>query len=351
MKNKIAKKLFFSAVALGASVLTLTTTTYAWYVQNNTVTATKITGATKSNDAGSLFITKDGSVATPTWGPKIEFASTDFENSTVGNEKGDLTPLKLLNTNKAVDSFSDVAGVKTVTTGTDPNTTTVSIAKGKVITVNFWLMSSKPNVRIQPTLILKNTTGDEGGATKVSQTAYSAVKAKKMSTGENPQEIVSDTNLVEQDATFWVDAAQALRMSVVTTQGTTESPLHVYDVMSIAKNPKAANATEYTAYTIKTGSIDEKQLGIDDIVVGTDHHELKGAHAFYYRFVGAEPVASFNPANDVNVETVWDQFNLGTTKTKFTFNFWLEGTDIACFDSCASQSFEIGFDFTVVQNS
>ena len=346
MKNKIAKKLIFSAVALGASVLTLTTTTYAWYVQNNTVTATNITGSTKSNDAGSLFITKDGTGETPQWGPKVEFLSADLTNATLGNAKGELTPLTLLNTENKVDSFSDVSGTKTVAED-DGNggTNTVSISKGKVVTVNFWLMSNKANVQVQPTLQVKNTTGDgDGYANKVSQTAYSSIKAKKMSTGENPQEIVSDTNLVDQGQAFWIDAVQALRMSVITqVDDEAASAPAVYDVKAIAKS-----MTDKTqSYALKTGSLDEENLGIDDIVVGTNHHELKGAHAYYYRFVGQNPAATFTSA--INPSKTWDKFQLSSTKkTKFTFTFWLEGTDVSCFDCCSSQSFEFAFDFSVV---
>lgn len=338
MKNKIAKKLIFSAVALGASVLTLTTTTYAWYVQNNTVTATSVTGKTKSNDAGSLFITKDGSVANPSWGPTIEFESSDFDNSTVGNAKGELTPLRVLS---GGTTFMDVNGNQTMDDG---NGGTVSIATGKVITVSFWLMSSKDNVKVQPTLQVKNTTGDTsaGGATKVSQTAYSAVKgndAWKTDATRNPD---GKDNVVEQGGSFWVDATQALRMSLVTTpEGGTASSAAVYDVLSIAKSMTDKN----TPYSIKDGSIYETDLGTEEIIDGASTLHLKGAHAFYHKFVGGAPTATFDAGLTPN--TTWDKFTIGTTKTKFTFTFWLEGTDEACFDSCASQSFEFAFDFTV----
>ena len=333
MKNKIAKKLFFSAVALGASVLTLTTTTYAWYVQNNTVTATNISGATKSNDAGSLFITKDGTGTTPTWGPTIKFEDSDFNQSAgqaLGNAKGNLVPLKLLNTNNDKDSFSDVAGNKNLA-----DDATASISKGKVITVAFWLMSSRAGVEIQPTLMLKNTTGDEGSsAVKTTQTAYSAVKK------------TDGTDLVTQGSQFWVDAAQALRMSVVVTpDGSDPGTPSVYDVMAIAKSID----DKTVAYTVKGDSIKETDLGKDVIQVGDSTQELYGAHAFYQRFVGKAPTAGYGAG--VTATSTWAPFTLGTTKTKFTVTFWLEGTDISCFDSCANQSFDFAFDFTVVQNS
>ena len=354
MKNKIAKKLFFSAVALGASVLTLTTTTYAWYVQNNTVTATNIQASTASNESGSLFISKDArpSLASINWGPTIAFDPTaDFPNTDLGNEKNPFTPITYYAGTES-DNTKPLYGK----TGKflDVNAEEVT---GKVLTANFFLLSNRTSgVTVQPTLTVVNST-----TSKTVQTAYAAVPSK-----------TSGVNLVEENAKFWVDAVQALRMKFTTSTWDEtlnsgagdwkETSAAYYDVLEIAKQPKAANASTFADYVLATYSadpqstvvsIDETQLGEAEI----DSTKFEGAHAYYRRFVGKTPASTFVESNKDNLTHVsvdettkrgkMGTINVGDKTVRVTVTIWLEGTDISCFDSCSGQTFNFGFDFTV----
>ena len=58
--KKLGRKLILSAVALGAVATTAVSTTFAWYVSNDTVTATAITAKTDTAGSNSLQISADG---------------------------------------------------------------------------------------------------------------------------------------------------------------------------------------------------------------------------------------------------------------------------------------------------
>ncbi len=59
MNNKILRKLTLSAVTLGVAALSLTTSTYAWFVSNDDVTASTVSGTTKVADSNMLISTKN----------------------------------------------------------------------------------------------------------------------------------------------------------------------------------------------------------------------------------------------------------------------------------------------------
>ena len=55
MKKSLRRKLIMSAVAVGAAAVGTTASTYAWFVSNNTVTASEINGSVVESNA-NLFI-------------------------------------------------------------------------------------------------------------------------------------------------------------------------------------------------------------------------------------------------------------------------------------------------------
>lgn len=72
--SKLTKKLLLSALALGLAVVTLTTTTFAWYTSSTTASATKGSASTSGSTAdSSLMISKDGS----TFGTSVELDSVE----------------------------------------------------------------------------------------------------------------------------------------------------------------------------------------------------------------------------------------------------------------------------------
>lgn len=297
--KKLTRKLFLSVAALAVCAATLVSTTFAWYVSNQTATATGVTGATAAIDGdGSVFISKDGE----TFLSSVSFTDADFQTGNkAGNAKGEFDPV----TTTDGKAFTDVAG---------------TAAEGKVLTVNLWLKSSK-DLTVTPNLILKNTT-----TTLPTQTAYQDITKADITEGA-----------VKAGSSFSVDAVQALRMAI--TAGATETTTTIYDVMSIAKSEKTDSG--FTAYAIK-GGVAEANLATGTF--GEDATPLSGAHLYYAQVMGEAP-AKTTPAT---ATTSWANISLtANTATKLTFTFWLEGADISCYDSCAGQSFQFDFDFSL----
>lgn len=332
--KKIAKKLIFSSLALGASVLTLTTTTYAWYVQNNTATATNITASTADNDSDSLFIsTYDPEHSSErTWRSKIDLAANT----------NNLIPVSLKSgyTGFTADQFC----LPTDAINAAP-TTAAPVDKAKLATVTFVLTSTNSNLVVQPTLIVKNTTINGTTITELpKQTAYSLQGTTGLALGNE----------------FSVDAVKALRMGLVTSgadDSTDFTKAKTYDVYALGKKPKAQPSdTTWTPYAIVDGS---KQFGAIEGTIANETVGLYGANAYYKDIVGDAPTFKFDEVNTATAGTLVtcaDSARTTTNLTPFkiakgtevtvTVAFWLEGTDPDCFDSCAGQNFEFAIDFT-----
>lgn len=298
--KKLTRKLFLSVAALAVCAATLVSTTFAWYVSNQTATATGVTGATAAIDGdGSVFISKDGE----SFLSSVSFTDADFQTgNAVGNVKGEFDPV----TTTDGKAFTDVAG---------------TTAEGKVLTVSLWLKSSK-DLSVTPNLILKNTTTE-----LPTQTAYQDITKADVTEGA-----------VTAGNSFSVDAAQALRMAITSGEGEGATTV-IYDVMSLAKSEKTESG--FTAYSIK-GGVAEENLATG--TWGTESTSLSGAHLYYAQVMGEVPTV-VTPAS---ATTSWANIALtADTATKLTFTFWLEGADISCYDSCAGQTFQFDFDFSL----
>ena len=294
--KKIARKLIFSSLALGASVLTLTTTTYAWYVQNNTATASNITAKTASNDSDTLLISKDGTGA---WNSQLDLSTESLASLVPAS-------LKTGYSGFAADQFCLPTDEKNAATPSDP-----AAGKAKVISTSFYLVSSNSAMTVVPTLIVKNTTGVTNPGDPVvlpEQTAYSTqgndITAANITAGTNNK--------------FTVDAVRALRMAVVLTPEGGSATTAVYDVMSIAKSGKTGNA--WDAYTAVAGSKDYHATAGTD----TGLTSLYGANAYYKSVVGAEPKFGFTEITASPATTFADiTLALGTKVKVEVFNIAL----------------------------
>ena len=75
--SKLTKKLLLSALSLGLAVVTLTTTTFAWYTSSTDASAAGGTGSTSGQTSdSSLMISGDKGVS---WGPTATITSSEFD--------------------------------------------------------------------------------------------------------------------------------------------------------------------------------------------------------------------------------------------------------------------------------
>ncbi len=391
MKNKFIAKLVLSGAALAVSAVTLVSTTYAWYVQNTQVTATGVSGSVKDNNATSLFIAKDvtydsaNSKFSGTWGQSVAFNSDDYDTTQGTANKvfnGALDPV----TRNASGDFVDVKN-------------TIGDSAARVVQFTLYVQSNVASTTgselyIRPYLRVKNTTSGDNVHT---QTAYRDIAGELSG---------SSTTLATEGNQFWIDAVQALRMEINVSKANSSSfetdkfdaisgSKKVYDVLSVAYNDDVTNylttaAPNYTIittnnglteanfadedfyfkttdialvsgktyYTLDVSNNEYNAVGSPNVdYIGTYYEKitLKGANAYYYGLVGSVPTAGFTevysaaPATSGKIDRV--EIDAANTAYKFDFTIWLEGTDAACFDSCAKQTFNFAVDFVVEEGN
>lgn len=288
--KKLTRKLFLSVAALAVCAATLVSTTFAWYVSNQTASATGINAATATvSDGGSVYISKDGSK----FYSSIVYTTDDLKNTTWGNQNGEFLPV----TTTDVETFNDVEG--------SPNTAAYMV-------VNIWLKADK-TCNVTPILKLTNNSA----ASLPQKVAYQAI-----------------TEDVQGGESYTIDAAQALRMGV----SVDDAAATIYDVEKIAK---ASNGTD--SYVV-VGDVKEAALVETTVTIDDEEVTLDGAHGYYAAIMGEKPTVT----EAANATETWAAFELTKdVAKKLTFTFWLEGADISCYDGCAGQSFTFDFDFTV----
>ena len=92
---KLRRKLLSAGFALGATALTLTTSTFAWYTSNTEVTAKQVTGKTSAEaDTDSIYIAAATSYDTDT-----------YAVATMGTYGKEATPAYV---SKSIDSSKEI---------------------------------------------------------------------------------------------------------------------------------------------------------------------------------------------------------------------------------------------------
>ena len=281
--KKLTRKLFLSIAALAVCAATLVSTTFAWYVQNTEATASGMTASTaEATGDGSIYVSKDGNAFTKS----VTITTSDYDTKANGELKPRTAKTNTLNDGYL--EFYDVTGTK-IDTG--------NAEEKNYIKFSVWVKSDK-NITCTPKITVTNTTEE---FTK--QTAYQNI-----------------TSTVTAGQEFFVDAVQALRMSIQVDSAETAT---IYDMYELAK----ANS-----YSLAADSVDETQLTMD-------------AHEYYNLLMGGEPTLKDTDA--ASTTSTWAAFQMtGNTAVKLTFCIWLDGADKSCFDSCQGQDFNFVLSFS-----
>ena len=228
MKLKGLTKLVLAGTALAATAATLTTSTYAWYVTNNKVEATGVSGATAGDSvAGSLLISQNSASTTPlNYTTKINLTSDVQATALVPQTKAPKdssnyyyvttasTPqsgTKYYTANTSLTSFEEATSLTTFASNT------VYYEASPITDGQVWV--DKEGKKIDsPTTVkfsfwLKSSSTMDGVSvyTKFANTATDVVAAAKKQTFYAGTGL--PTGMVKGD-TFAVDAVYALRMEV-----------------------------------------------------------------------------------------------------------------------------------------
>lgn len=357
MKLKGITKLVLAGTALAATAATLTTSTYAWYVTNNKVEATNISGATAGDSvAGSLLISQLDSASA---------AKLPLNYTTAINLSSDVTATALTPQTLAEYALTDDVALdsnKTYYTKSGNEYTAVetpdvddiasyyeknvfvdaegNIIDGTFVTFSFWLKASE------------NMNGVKIN-TKFANTANAAVLAEKKQTLYAGTGIPTGKN---QYDTFVVDSVYALRMEVTQqaytivlgedgndrdknadTKTATGDP--TVTAVGAVENHNATNTSEQ--YASPTYDVSGTPTAIFDDWEGGD------ANIYYKTIMGHSGFGTDATTGASVAQTgTWTTLNLAKDVDNLvTIRIWLEGTDAQCYDSCVGQNFSLNLKF------
>lgn len=279
--KKLTRKLFLSVAALAVCAATLVSTTFAWYVSNSEASVSEIHGSTAGTEvSGNLLVAKNDTTG-----------GSDAPGAFTQNLKLDFTGDALAPVTKGDSGkWLDKAGVE-------------NSLGANTMELKFWIMSTKEQT-VNATYTITNTTAEANVKT---QKAYTSTGAP-----------------VTQNTEFAMDAINALRMQVVTTETTAQDK-----TLDVAATATIGTPT-YTRFTAPSDDSD--------------------ANIYYYQLLGQVPqgCTENTGASPAAPTDTWTQVTLAAdTPVMITITIWLEGTDKDCFDSCINQSFDLKFDFEV----
>lgn len=288
--KKLTRKLVLSAFALALALVTLSTTTFAWWTQNTSVSADGVTGNTKGDASGSLEISK---TSTSGFGPTV----------TLGVSLADLSPLQHIVT----DGTAALAEL-----GSTESTDKGGYAQFTVYVRTSSKLTEDTEVYLK-NLVITNTTADADDTEDGTQLPSKQVLAQA---GGLTGAIGS---------TYTVDAVRALSFAISTSGiGTTEySYGEIYTPVTdtIGNNAASFDALEY--YNAVMGNT----AGIDN---SSEEINLAEKTNILVATIEKSNAAAETPSDAVAI----------------TFTFWLDGWDKCCFDACQNQTFSIEFELT-----
>ena len=309
--KKLGRKLILSAVALGAVATTAVSTTFAWYVSNDTVSSNAITGKTESAASDALQISLDGAE----WKTKV--TPIDSDNS--------FQPVAY---NSSAKKYYLMDG----TTEVDANSSSV---------LHF-------------SLYFRNLSAATG--TKLYMKAFNLQNTTSKYT--NLPLLADLTTTIKQNTTYNVDLLRTLRANITVT------PITVTNAGEQASDGTSGTAAT-TGYTLSGYHNKDVQGYQADTLDETDATGYN-AHTYYNTVKGLssgntgyiDTTDSDGNADDSATNmynTIGNYIDLGTcngtTYVKVDFVIYESGWSLACFDAVKAQTISLAMDFTSTAKS
>lgn len=312
--KKLGKKLVLSSLSLGLAVVTLTTTTYAWYTSNTDVSANGMNGSIAGGSDVGLLISKDGS----NFSTAINFTAADIEAFTHNGSL--LEPLEYRTTSK------DLGGLQT---GEDA------------------VAAAKDHTYLQFSIYVKTTASEfptNEGVAATEIPVYFKSLAIENTTATLPEYNILTDYKVAGGASGWtspkgkyaVDATRALNLGLAvgeqqaqasTDIGATPLSLNNY-VTPVTEKGLATkvDALDYYNAVMHGGDVDTSKF----ISRPAAYAPVELAKA------SAEGLTALKAVSITSLESAYEM----------VFTIWLDGWDAYCFDACRGQDFSIDFELT-----
>ena len=293
MKNlsKLTKKLLLSALTLGLAVVTLTTTTFAWYTTSTEVNVTNGQGtASGSTSATTLLISSDNT----NWGKEVKLSSAS-----------NLVPVEW---NPTSGKFEEL--------NSDAEATGIYKFKLYLKTTKTWESGAQSIPVYLKSFTLKNTTG--------------ATKSETNILGAD-----NDTVGAPKTALYSVNIVRALNMLVVDNASTPN--YNFYDLSNID------DVTGYEESGFTNIETDANALAYYNKVMGASLTKPATEAAYSQGGTGLYKALALK---DI-MGTIVSDASAGSYQTlELEFTVYINGWSNYCFDACKGQSFSLALDFT-----
>lgn len=312
--TKLTKKLLLSALSLGLAVVTLTTTTFAWYTASTEASASGAQGTTSGTTADStLQISSNGDAEKPQWA----------KTATITVKGEDLVPLVW----QGGKTFKDASN--------QGSTSYYAFSLWFRTTKTYDTEDDSKNADIA--VYLKNL--------KITNAAQS-----NLTRYDNLLAEANDKGSLDE-STYAIDVVRALDMVISNDIVDTQVGYNLSNQFNYAKDAEGtsyeygftegeANAETYYDGVMGSGSFAAmpKNNSLTDVSIVKTETNL-----------GDITVVSEDTAQYVSVGSIAkDDTNKDYDILKVTFYIYLNGEDKYCFDACKGQTFNISLEFTTV---
>lgn len=303
---KLKSKLIMSGVALAACAATLTSTTYAWYTANTSVSADGIQAATVDTGTSSIQVAKEAGEK-KNWTSKVTLATSDLKNYDT------LTPLhyienKVTSSETLTYSFKDLKGSETST---------------GYLSFTLYFRTAKTSANVPLYLKEFTATNADSSLTKHDNLVYDSTASGAS--------INSDKGLANNVIDYSVDAVRCLSL-VMDSTSLTSLKQKSYQVTEgeLKEETNLTNANALTYYnSLTSAAITKGTTGLGTPDEGSTNKLVETTEA-----------------NASGTALQIGELDKDMAVTTITFKVYLDGWDQYCFDACKGQRFKFTVSFT-----
>ena len=322
MKKSRIAKLSLMGASIAALAATLTTSTYAWYVTNKQADVKGGTGNTGTAQSdGSVLLSWTG--AENTFFKEITWAEGQAAGSITG---ASLSPVHLAQSTDYKYEAVETPDVDDIATYYEFNATSGAFAATEDVAIN----SAK--TYYTRTGLTAGTFYSDAGAVLSSVNGYIHFELYIMTEKSSAVTVTPHLTITTSK-----QAANAGQVAYTNVGLPTQAGALVQDAAPSKGQVFTVNAKEALYYRQTVGTTVGATVAVDSSTVTGGN-----AHTYYNSVVGEAPW-NVTPLATGSLTT----FDSTTTKTKLSYDIWLDGADTDCFNSCAQWDFDIQLYFTV----
>lgn len=329
---KLRRKLLAAGFAFGATALTLTTSTFAWYTSNSEVTATTVTGKTSAEaDTSSIYIASAKSY------------DTDFSVLTMNGYGKEATPVYTATTTTAM-----VLNPVSYVDGNNQTLKYVPLSKAEASTTDenapldkaVYGTYSENNV---VEFVLRFRTAS--ASTTATPIYFSKFDLVNTSTAGDYQQVALTNEAdggtgtgVSTSGAYGVDFRNALKMTITATDMANNTTLGTTAVATVYDFKQLGYSDATRKFHDPVNMSTPNAVTYLNTVMGYSLTTPTGYLTGVKSLVSAENLTSANAYSPFSIPTT------GYLEVRFTL--WLDGWDSYCYDVCRKQGFNLDMSFT-----